>query len=379
MENKEQAQQVVYKEPIDSLMQKTQSSIDGLSTSQAKEKLERDGLNQLKEAPKKPTWKLFLETFKDAMVIVLLIVALIQMVMGDYIEFFVIFAVLMLNSVISVIQTKKAEGSLEALKNLSAPDARVIRDGKEKTIPANELVVGDIVLLEAGDYVPADGRLLEAGSLKVDEGMLTGESTASEKEVTDISQTVPIGDRINMVFSGTIITYGRGKFLVTATGNNTEIGEVAGLLESTTEQVTPLQRGLDKFSKKLSLAILALSLVILGIQLFRIYLGGTGDLTADIVSAVMFAVAVAVVAIPEALQSIVTIVLSLGTNKMAKRHAIIRKLPAVETLGSTSIICTDKTGTLTQNKMTVVDYYLANGSTGDFTDDPKNGQTMKDG
>ncbi|EOS7718970.1 cation-translocating P-type ATPase [Enterococcus hirae] len=371
MENKEQAQQVVYKEPIDSLMQKTQSSIDGLSTSQAKEKLERDGLNQLKEAPKKPTWKLFLETFKDAMVIVLLIVALIQMVMGDYIEFFVIFAVLMLNSVISVIQTKKAEGSLEALKNLSAPDARVIRDGKEKTIPANELVVGDIVLLEAGDYVPADGRLLEAGSLKVDEGMLTGESTASEKEVTDISQTVPIGDRINMVFSGTIITYGRGKFLVTATGNNTEIGEVAGLLESTTEQVTPLQRGLDKFSKKLSLAILALSLVILGIQLFRIYLGGTGDLTADIVSAVMFAVAVAVAAIPEALQSIVTIVLSLGTNKMAKRHAIIRKLPAVETLGSTSIICTDKTGTLTQNKMTVVDYYLANGSTGDFTDDPK--------
>ncbi len=303
MENKEQAQQVVYKEPIDSLMQKTQSSIDGLSTSQAKEKLERDGLNQLKEAPKKPTWKLFLETFKDAMVIVLLIVALIQMVMGDYIEFFVIFAVLMLNSVISVIQTKKAEGSLEALKNLSAPDARVIRDGKEKTIPANELVVGDIVLLEAGDYVPADGRLLEAGSLKVDEGMLTGESTASEKEVTDISQTVPIGDRINMVFSGTIITYGRGKFLVTATGNNTEIGEVAGLLESTTEQVTPLQRGLDKFSKKLSLAILALSLVILGIQLFRIYLGGgTGDLTADIVSAVMFAVAVAVAAIPEALQ-----------------------------------------------------------------------------
>ena len=158
MENKEQAQRAVYKETIDSLMQQTQSSTDGLSTTQAKEKLERDGLNQLKEKPKKPTWKLFLETFKDAMVIVLLIVALIQMVMGDYIEFLVIFAVLMLNSIISVVQTKKAEGSLEALKNLSAPDARVIRDGKEKTIPANELVVGDIVLLDAGDYVPADGR-----------------------------------------------------------------------------------------------------------------------------------------------------------------------------------------------------------------------------
>ena len=164
--------------------------------------------------------------------------------------------------------------------------------------------------------------------------MLTGESTSAEKEVVEITRTVPIGDRSNMVFSGTIITYGRGKFLVTATGNNTEIGEVAGLLESTTEQVTPLQRGLDKFSKKLKFSHLGLSLVILGIQLFRIYMGGgTGDMTADIVSAIMFAVAVAVAAIPEALQSIVTIVLSLGTNKMAKRHAIIRKLPAVETLG----------------------------------------------
>ncbi|WP_075491226.1 cation-translocating P-type ATPase [Enterococcus thailandicus] len=372
MENKEQAQRVIYQEPIDSLMQQTNSSNNGLSTTLAKEKLEKDGLNQLKEAPKKPTWKLFLETFKDAMVIVLLIVALIQMIMGEYVEFFVIFAVLMLNSVISVVQAKKAEGSLEALKNLSAPDARVIRDGKEKTVPAKELVVGDLVLLEAGDYVPADGRLLEAGSLQVDEGMLTGESTAAEKEVVEITNTVPVGDRVNMVFSGTIVTYGRGKFLVTSTANNTEIGQVAGLLESTTEQATPLQRGLDKFSKKLSLAILALSLLILGIQLLRIFLGeGTGDLTADIVNAVMFAVAVAVAAIPEALQSIVTIVLSLGTNKMAKRHAIIRKLPAVETLGSTSIICTDKTGTLTQNKMTVVDYYLANGNSGDFTDNPE--------
>lgn len=182
------------------------------------------------------------------MVIVLLIVALIQMVMGDYIEFLVIFAVLMLNSIISVVQTKSRRFFRSVEKPFSAR-CSVIRDGKEKTIPANELVVGDIVLLDAGDYVPADGRLLDAGSLKVDEGMLTGESTSAEKEVTDITSTVPIGDRTNMVFSGTIVTYGRGKFLVTSTGNNTEIGQVAGLLESTTEQVTPLQRGLDKFSK----------------------------------------------------------------------------------------------------------------------------------
>jgi P-type E1-E2 ATPase len=233
------------------------------------------------------------------------------------------------------------------------------------------LVVGDIVILEAGDYVPADGRLIEEGSLKVDEGMLTGESTPAEKELGVIDRTAPIGDRDNMVFSGTIVTYGRGRFIVTATGNVTEIGQVAGLLESTVEHKTPLQRGLDSFSKKLSLAILVLSLIILGVQVARLFLGdGTGDMTEDLVNAFMFAVAVAVAAIPEALQSIVTIVLSIGTKQMAKRHAIIRKLPAVETLGSTSIVCTDKTGTLTQNKMTVVDYYLPNGQTGTFPDEP---------
>jgi len=257
------------------------------------------------------------------------------------------------------------------LKSLSAPDANVIRDGKEQSVLAKELVVGDIVILEAGDYVPADGRLIEEGSLKVDEGMLTGESTPAEKELGVIDRTAPIGDRDNMVFSGTIVTYGRGRFIVTATGNVTEIGQVAGLLESTVEHKTPLQRGLDSFSKKLSLAILVLSLIILGVQVARLFLGdGTGDMTEDLVNAFMFAVAVAVAAIPEALQSIVTIVLSIGTKQMAKRHAIIRKLPAVETLGSTSIVCTDKTGTLTQNKMTVVDYYLPNGQTGTFPDEP---------
>lgn len=335
------------------------SQKEGLSHKDAKDRLEKNGYNQLKEAPKKTSFALFLETFKDAMVIVLLVVAVIQIVMGSYVESLVILAVLLMNSVVSVIQAKKAEGSLDALKNLSAPDAKVIREGKEMSIPAKEVVVGDVVILEAGDYVPADGRLLDAGSLKVDEGMLTGESVPTEKNLEIISEIVPIGDRNNMVFSGTIVTYGRGLFLVTSIGNETEIGEVATLLESTVDQKTPLQKGLDSFSKKLSLAILALSLVILGVQVARIMInGGSGDMTADFLNAFMFAVAVAVAAIPEALQSIVTIVLSIGTKQMASQHAIIRQLPAVETLGSASVICTDKTGTLTQNKMTIVDFYL---------------------
>ena len=365
------SQQETYRQTLTHTFAQVQASESGLTTSQAEERIGKWGYNQLKEAPKKSSFLLFLETFKDAMVIVLLIVAIVQMVMGAYVESLVIFAVLMLNSVVSVIQTKKAEGSLDALKSLSAPDARVLRDHQEQLILAKDIVVGDIVLLDAGDYVPADGRLLDARSLKIDEGMLTGESTPAEKEVTEIQRVVPLGDRVNMVYSGTIVTYGRGRFLVTATANQTELGQVAGLLETTVESKTPLQRGLDRFSKKLSLAILGLSLVILGIQLGRLFLGGgSGDVVEDVVQAFMFAVAVAVAAIPEALQSIVTIVLSMGTKKMANKNAIIRKLPAVETLGSTSIICTDKTGTLTQNKMTVVDFYLANGRTRDFSADP---------
>ena len=359
-----------YQKETPELIKELHTAPEGLNQTEAQQRLQENGPNQLKEAKKKSTLALSLDTFKDAMVVVLLIVAIVQMVMGAHVESLVIFAVLLLNSVVSVIQTKKAEGSLDALKKLSAPDASVLRGGQEQSIPAKDIVVGDIVILEAGDYVPADGRLLEAGSLKIDEGMLTGESTPAEKELTTLTNEAPVGDRINMVFSGTIVTYGRGKFLVTATGNETEIGQVAGLLESTTEQKTPLQRGLDSFSKKLSIAILILSLIILGVQLLRIFLDRSTDMTQDIVNAFMFAVAVAVAAIPEALQSIVTIVLSLGTKKMAKQHAIIRKLPAVETLGSTSVICTDKTGTLTQNKMTIVDHYLANGQVGEFPNDP---------
>lgn len=359
-----------YQKEQDVLLSELKSTPNGLQTSEVNARLEEHGHNELKTKAKDSVLKLFLETFKDAMVIVLLIVAVIQILMGSVVESFIIFAVLMINSVISVVQTKKAEGSLDALKNMSAPLAKAIRNGEKVTIPARELVPGDIVILDAGDYVPADGRLLEAGSLKIDEGMLTGESVPADKDTESIADTVPVGDRSNMVHSGTLVVYGRGLFVITGTGNNTEIGQVANLLENAMTKQTPLQKKLDQFSKQLGIGILILSVVIFAIEAARIYFGGSSNISADMLNAFMFAVAVAVAAIPEALQSIVTIVLSMGTNKMAKRHAIIRKLPAVETLGATSVICTDKTGTLTQNKMTIVDYFLANGKSGKFNDRP---------
>lgn len=359
-----------YQKEQDVLLSELKSTPNGLQTDEVKARLEENGYNELKTKAKDSVLKLFLETFKDAMVIVLLIVAVVQILMGSVVESFIIFAVLMINSVVSVVQTKKAEGSLDALKNMSAPLAKAIRNGEKVTIPARELVPGDIVILDAGDYVPADGRLLEAGSLKIDEGMLTGESVPADKNTETIANTVPVGDRSNMVHSGTLVVYGRGVFVITGTGNNTEIGQVANLLENAMTKQTPLQKKLDQFSKQLGIGILILSVIIFAIEAARIYFGGSSNISADMLNAFMFAVAVAVAAIPEALQSIVTIVLSMGTNKMAKRHAIIRKLPAVETLGATSVICTDKTGTLTQNKMTIVDYFLANGKSGKFNDRP---------
>ncbi|EUJ19030.1 putative cation (calcium) transporting ATPase [Listeria aquatica FSL S10-1188] len=320
-----------------------------------------------------PVWQLFLETFKDPMVIVLVIAALVQLALGEVIESLIIFIVLIVNAIISVVQTKKAESSLDALREMSAPEAKVLRDGEKETIHARELVPGDIVLLDAGDYVPADGRLIESSSLKVDEGMLTGESETVQKSIEPIQEDAALGDRVNMVFSSSLVAYGRGTFVVTATAGDSEIGKIAGLLENAEAKQTPLQQKLESFSKKLGIAILALCILIFAVEAGRIFFGTSAetDTTQAILNAFMFAVAVAVAAIPEALSSIVTIVLSVGTNKMAKRHAIIRKLPAVETLGSTSVICTDKTGTLTQNKMTVVDYYLPSGTKESFPDDPK--------
>lgn len=335
------------------------SNEKGLSSEEVQYRIERDGYNELEDQAKVPTWKLFMETFKDVMVIVLLVAAGVQIVLGEIVESIIIFVVILINSVISVIQTRKAESSLDALRNMSAPVAKVIRNGKKQTVAANELVQGDIVFLEAGDYVPADGRILESGSLKVNEGMLTGESEAVEKSTEAISGEVALGDRRNMVFSSSLVVYGRGTFVVTGTAGKTEVGKIANLISTAEQKETPLQRKLNEFSKKLGLGILLLCIIIFAVQAARIWFGNsTGDTTTALLNALMFSVAIAVAAIPEALQSIVTIVLSVGTHKMAKQHAIIRKLPAVETLGSTKIICTDKTGTLTQNKMTVTNHFL---------------------
>ena len=282
------------------------SNLTGLTQEEVTSRLKNYGRNVLKEKPKTPTWKLFLESFKDPLVIILLVAAMTQVFLGDTVESLIIFAVLGINAVLGVVQTKKADSSLDSLKKLSVPEAKVIRNNEKLTISSQELVPGDIVLLEAGDYVPADGRIIESQTLKVIEGMLTGESEPVLKNADTINEESSLGDQKNMVFSGSMVVYGRATYVVTSCGMNT-------------------------------------------LEVFR---GG------DLMNSFMFAIAIAVAAIPEALTSIVTIVLASGTNTMAKRQSIIRKLPAVETLGSTSVICTDKTGTLTQNKMTVVETYL---------------------
>lgn len=347
-----------YQKNYEEVLNDLESNENGLSQEKAKELLEKHGYNELQEKDKVPVWKLFLESFKDPLVIILLIAAIVQIALGETMESLIIFAVIILNSILGVVQTKKAESSLDSLKALSAPNAKVIRDGNKLTIPAKELVPGDIVILEAGDYVPADGRLIEAQTLKCVEGMLTGESEPVLKHTDVIADESPLGDQKNMVFSGSMVVYGRGTFVTTGTGMNSEMGKIAGLLENADSKLTPLQQNIEAFSKKLGVGITLLALLIFGIQVGKAFIMGTGNMGEVVLSSFMFAVAIAVAAIPEALSSIMTIVLAVGTNNMAKKQAIIRKLPAVETLGSAKVICTDKTGTLTQNKMTVVDLYM---------------------
>lgn len=358
-----------YKESIETVLSSLNTSTEGIMTEDAKKRQEEQGFNEISRKDRQSTLSMFIDTFKDPLVIVLLIVAIVQIVLGEAVESLIIFAVLIINSILSVVQTKKAEDSLESLRQMATPTTTVIRNGRPQNVEARELVKGDIVILEAGDNIPADGRLIEAESLQVVEGALTGESVASDKFVAKLEEDAPLADRSNMTYSGTLVTYGRGKMVVTAIGEETEMGKVAQLIQSAEAKQTPLQRKLEDFSKKLGIGILILSILIFAIQAVRIFLGNPQDYTVPLVNAFMFAVAVAVAAIPEALQSIVTIVLSVGTKEMAKQHAIIRQLPAVETLGSTSVICTDKTGTLTQNKMTVVDAYIPNGVTHLFSGD----------
>ena len=327
-------------------------SKSGLSENQVKENLDKFGYNQLTEKQKQTIMQVFLSQFKDLLVIILIIAAIISAATGNLESNLVIFAVIILNSILGTVQHFKAEASLDSLKALSSPSAKVYRNGKKVEVQSKEIVPGDILILEAGDMVAADGRIIENFSLQVNESSLTGESESVNKFIDIIEkEEIALGDQKNMVFSGSLVTYGRALVVVTATGMNTEIGKIAHLMEETQEKQTPLQASLDDFSKKLAIGILIICVLVFGLSLYR----GT-----PMLDSLMFAVALAVAAIPEALSSIVTIVLALGTQKMAKENAIIKKLRAVEGLGSVSVICSDKTGTLTQNKMTVRKVYLDN-------------------
>ena len=322
---------------------------NGLSDAKVKENREKFGENVLAEEKKKGVLTVFLEQFKDLLVIILIVTAAISATTGNLESTIVILAVIILNAILGTVQHFKAEKSLASLKAMSAPNAKVMRNGVKIEIPSAEIVPGDLLLLEAGDLVAADGRIIDNFSLQVNESSLTGESEGVNKfsEII-LGENVPLGDRKNMVFSGSLVTYGRANVLVTATGMKTEIGKIAALMNQTQQKKTPLQESMDNFSKKLAIVIIAISILVFGLSMYR---------GMPLVDSLMFAVALAVAAIPEALSSIVTIVLAMGTQKMAKENAIIKEINAVESLGSVSVICSDKTGTLTQNKMTTKKVY----------------------
>ena len=325
------------------------ATLQGHTKERAEEILQEKGENVLKEGKRKSTLEVFLSQFADLLVIILIIAAIISMASGNVESTIVIFAVIIMNAILGTVQQKKAEKTLDSLKSLSSPNAKVIRDGKKIEILSKDVVPGDIVILEAGDMVVADGRILENFSLQVNESSLTGESTNVEKQAIDITEEVPLGDRVNMVYSGSLVTYGRATVVVTGTGMDTEIGKIAALMSATKEKKTPLQISLDQFSSRLAMVIMVISAIVFVLSLYR---------EMPILDSLMFAVALAVAAIPEALGSIVTIVQAMGTQKMAKENAIIKELKAVESLGCVSVICSDKTGTLTQNKMTVQQVYV---------------------
>ena len=334
-----------YNKDIPPVLKEFNTSVSGLSQNQAAENRRIFGENKLQEKKKKTTLQIFLEQFKDLLVIILIVAAAISMAAGNTESTAVILAVLVLNAILGTVQYIKAEKSLESLKSLSAPVAKVVRDGENLEINAADLACGDIIRLEAGDIVPGDGRIVESYSLKLNESSLTGESEPVEKTADTLtSKGIALGDQVNMVFSGSLVTYGRGLAVITGVGQSTELGKIADLMNNTAERKTPLQITMDNFSKKLSIAIMAICALVFALSLYR------GMAFAD---SLLFAVALAVAAIPEALSSIITISLAIGTSRMADQNAIIKQLSAVEGLGCVSVICSDKTGTLTQNKMTV--------------------------
>ena len=342
-----------FDKTVQQTLEEMQSTTEGLSTQEAARRLEQYGPNQLEEGKKKNAFVVFLEQFKDLLVVILIIAAAISMASGNIESTIVIFAVLIMNAILGTVQYLKAEKSLESLKAMSAPVAKVIRDGHRFELAGSQIVPGDIVELEAGDLVVADGRLLNCWSLKVNESSLTGESEAVEKTDQVIEgEKVALGDQKNMVFSGSLVTYGRAVMVVTGTGMDTQLGHIANLMNQTQQRKTPLQRNLDDFSGKLAAVIMVICAGVFLLSIFRSHMG--------ILDSLMFAVALAVAAIPEALSSIVTIVLAIGTQKMARQNAIIKELKAVESLGSVQVICSDKTGTLTQNRMTVQNIWADN-------------------
>lgn len=331
------------------LLQKFDVTEQGLNNAQVEETRRQTGENILQEGKKKSTLEVFLGQFCDLLVVILIIAAIISMFSGNVESTIVILLVLIMNAVLGTVQHIKAQRSLGSLKQLSAPNAKVIRNGVKQEIPSREIVPGDIVMLEAGDMIVADGRILHNYSLQVNESSLTGESTNVEKTDMVIEGKAALADRVNMVYSGSLVTYGRAQVLVTGTGMKTELGKIAGLMNAAKERKTPLQESLDKFSGRLAMLIMIICAVVFGLCIYR---------KMTILDSLLFAVALAVAAIPEALGSIVTIVQAFGTQKMAKENAIIKDLKAVESLGCVSVICSDKTGTLTQNKMTVQQIYI---------------------
>ena len=351
--SKEQNKALFYTQGEEEVLKNLDTSVDGLSTAQAKERLDAYGYNELDEGEKRSLLSKFIDQFKDLMIIILLVAAALSIITEGrhgLTDACIIFAVVVLNAAFGVYQEGQAEAAIEALKNMSSPMARVRRDGNVVEIDSRELVPGDIVLLEAGDVVPADMRLIEAASLKIEESALTGESVPVEKDITEtVEAEAGIGDRVNMCYQNSNVTYGRGTGVVTNTGMYTEVGKIADMLANADESQTPLKQSLEQLSKTLTYLIIAIALVTF---LVSVFIRGEQPL-----EGLMVAVALAVAAIPEGLPAIVTILLSLGTTTLAKRNAIVRKLPAVETLGSTEIIASDKTGTLTMNQMTVEKVY----------------------
>src|SRR5215213_7869993 len=336
---------------------------DGLTSEEAKKRLEHYGPNQLQEAPR-PTFLQMLRAQLNNFVVILLIVAsLISGLLGDYVEALAIMAIVVLNAILGIVQERRAEEALAALKKLAAPDAQVVRDGHRVSIPSYELVPGDLVFLEAGNFIPADIRLLEAVNLRVEEASLTGESLAVQKNAaTVLDKNVPLGDRKNTAFMGTVVSYGRGRGLVTSTGMHTQLGLIATMLQNVEVEETPLQRRLDQLGKSLSVAALFLVAIVFIValinytninELFTSPLAYFKEYVDEITEVFIIAISLAIAAVPEGLPAVVTISLALGMREMIKRHALIRKLSSVETLGSATVICSDKTGTLTQNEMTV--------------------------